>query len=65
MPVATRLYAEGLARLRAFDPLAARDLLQKSVDADPSYTLAHSAMAEAWSKLGLRDPGQGRGEEGL
>jgi TolB-like protein len=51
-PEATRLYAEGLPRLRACDPLAARDLLQKSVGADPSYALAHSALAEAWSKLG-------------
>jgi serine/threonine protein kinase/tetratricopeptide (TPR) repeat protein len=52
-PEATRLYAEGLARLRAFDALAARDLLQKSVAADPSYALAHAMLAEAYSKLGL------------
>jgi eukaryotic-like serine/threonine-protein kinase len=49
---AARLYSEGLARLRVFDALAARDLLQQAVAADPKYSLAHSAMAEAWSRLG-------------
>jgi eukaryotic-like serine/threonine-protein kinase len=49
---AARLYAEGLARLRVFDALAARDLLQEAITADPKYTLAHSALAEAWSRLG-------------
>jgi DNA-binding winged helix-turn-helix (wHTH) protein/tetratricopeptide (TPR) repeat protein len=49
---AARLYSEGLARLRLFDALAARDLLEGSIAADPKYSLAHSALAEAWSRLG-------------
>ena len=49
---AARLYAEGLAKLRVFDALAARDLLAKAVAVEPSYPLAHSAMAAAWSALG-------------
>jgi eukaryotic-like serine/threonine-protein kinase len=49
---AARLYSEGLARLRAFDALAARDLLRRAVTADPSFPLAHAALAEAWSALG-------------
>lgn len=49
---ATRLYAEGLSKLRAFDALSARDILQKAIIADPSYALAHSALAEAWLALG-------------
>jgi DNA-binding winged helix-turn-helix (wHTH) protein/TolB-like protein len=49
---AARLYSEGLARLRVFDALAARDLLQQAITADPKYSLAHSALAEAWSRLG-------------
>ena len=49
---AARLYAEGLAKLRVFDALAARDLLGKAVAADPDYALAHSALAAAWSALG-------------
>jgi DNA-binding winged helix-turn-helix (wHTH) protein/tetratricopeptide (TPR) repeat protein/TolB-like protein len=49
---AARLYSEGLARLRVFDALDARDLLQRAITADPKYSLAHSALAEAWSRLG-------------
>jgi tetratricopeptide (TPR) repeat protein len=49
---ALRLYAEGLASLRVLDALKARDLLEKAVAADPSYALAHAALAQAWSALG-------------
>jgi serine/threonine protein kinase/tetratricopeptide (TPR) repeat protein len=49
---AARLYAEGLARLRVFEALQARDLLEKAVAADPSHAPAHSALAAAWSALG-------------
>ena len=49
---ATRLYAEGLSKLRSFDALSARDILQKAVIADPNYAMAHSALAEAWMALG-------------
>ena len=52
---ATRLYAEGLSKLRSFDALSARDILQKAVIADPSYAMAHSALAEAWLALGYDD----------
>jgi len=51
-PEAARLYAEGLAKLRTFDAPAARDLLQKTITADPGYALGHAALAEAWSALG-------------
>jgi serine/threonine protein kinase/tetratricopeptide (TPR) repeat protein len=51
-PEASRFYAEGLAKLRVFDALAARDLLEKAVAADPNYALAHSALSAAWSSLG-------------
>ncbi len=51
-PDASRLYAEGLQKLRVFDALGARDLLEKAVAADPSYALAHSALSAAWSSLG-------------
>jgi DNA-binding winged helix-turn-helix (wHTH) protein/tetratricopeptide (TPR) repeat protein len=49
---AARLYSEGLARLRVLDALEARDLLQQAIAADPKFSLAHSALAEAWSRLG-------------
>jgi tetratricopeptide (TPR) repeat protein len=51
-PRAARFYSEGLAKLRIFDALAARDLLEKAVAADPQRPLAHSALAQAWSALG-------------
>jgi eukaryotic-like serine/threonine-protein kinase len=51
-PEAMRFYAEGLAKLRTFDALAAKDLLLHAVAADPSYPLAHASLAKAWMALG-------------
>jgi serine/threonine protein kinase/tetratricopeptide (TPR) repeat protein len=49
---AMRLYSEGLAKLRTFDALAARDLLTRAVSSDPAYPLAHAELAKAWMALG-------------
>jgi DNA-binding winged helix-turn-helix (wHTH) protein/tetratricopeptide (TPR) repeat protein len=49
---AARLYSEGLARLRVLDAQGARDLLQQATAADPKFSLAHSALAEAWFRMG-------------
>jgi tetratricopeptide (TPR) repeat protein len=49
---AARLYAEGLAKLRLFDNLAARDLLEKAVAIEPTHALSHSSLAAAWAGLG-------------
>jgi eukaryotic-like serine/threonine-protein kinase len=49
---AARLYAEGLQKLRSFDTLAARDLLEKAVALDPAFPLAHAALAQAWADMG-------------
>jgi tetratricopeptide (TPR) repeat protein len=51
-PEAARLYAEGVAKLRVFDALAAKDLLEKAIAADPNHALAHSALSAAWRSLG-------------
>ena len=51
-PEAVRLYSEGLAKLRVVDAIAARDLLQKAVAADPNFALGHSALADAWQAMG-------------
>jgi len=51
-PEATRLYSEGIARLRAFDAQGARELLEQAVAADPKSPLARSALAGALSALG-------------
>jgi len=55
---AARLYAEGLAKLRGFDALAARDLLLKAVTADPNHALSHAALSECWSTLGYDQKAQ-------
>jgi serine/threonine protein kinase/tetratricopeptide (TPR) repeat protein len=49
---AARLYAEGLDKLRAFDSVAARDLLEKAAAADPSNAHIQVARAVAWGQLG-------------
>jgi len=49
---ASRLYAQGLEKLRLFDAQGARDLLNQAVVADPNYALAHSALSAAWGSLG-------------
>ena len=49
---AFRLYAEGRAKLWAFDFVAACDLLTRAAEADPQYPLVHSALASAWGHLG-------------
>ncbi len=51
-PQAARIYAEGSERLRLYDAIAAKALLEKAVAADPKYPLAHSALAMAWAALG-------------
>lgn len=52
---AARFYSQGLAKLRERDVLAARDLLQKAVAAEPNFALAHAALSGAWQGLGY-DP---------
>ena len=51
-PEGAKLYSEGLAKLRVYDNLAARDLLEKVVRLEPGYSSAYSALATAWSALG-------------
>ena len=51
-PEAARLYAEGLARLRKFDNLGGRDLLEKAIAADPNFANAHSALASVFDGQG-------------
>ena len=38
-PEATRLYAEGLSKMRVYDALAARDLFEQAIKADPEPRL--------------------------
>ena len=49
---AARLYADGLAKLRAFDALGARPLFEASIRAEADFGPAHEALSRAWSDLG-------------
>ncbi|HET9794264.1 MAG TPA: tetratricopeptide repeat protein, partial [Thermoanaerobaculia bacterium] len=49
---AARAYAEGLAKLRGFDALGARSLLETSIRVEPGFGPAHEALSRTWSALG-------------
>ena len=59
---AARLYSEGLEKLRVFDALAARDLFQQAITAEPEFALSHSALATAWATLGYDEPATAESE---
>lgn len=60
-----RLYSEGLAKLRSFDAIEARDLLQKAVLNDPRHAPSHAALAAAWSALGYDAKAQAEAKQAL
>ena len=64
-PEAARLYIEGLVKLRAFDILAARDLLAKASASDPRHALSHAALSECLWSLGLEREAKKEGENAL
>jgi DNA-binding winged helix-turn-helix (wHTH) protein/TolB-like protein len=51
---AARLYEAGVEKLRDFAAPEARELLEKAVAADPSFPLAHLALADAWQSMGYQ-----------
>jgi eukaryotic-like serine/threonine-protein kinase len=64
-PEAARLYSEGLQKLRLFDALSARDLLEKAAILAPNYAPTHSALAEAWSILGYDEKAKDQAQRAL
>jgi serine/threonine protein kinase/tetratricopeptide (TPR) repeat protein len=62
---AARLYVEGLARLRRFDLLTARSLLEQSSAEEPDYPMSHSALAEALWNLGIEDKATAEADRAL
>lgn len=54
-PEAAKLYAEGLARTRLYKMADARDLLERAIQIEPTFPLAHAALSEALSYLGAED----------
>src|SRR5208337_2143838 len=51
-PDAARFYALGLAKLRDYDYLTAKDLFEQAIKADPKFPLSHSMLARTWAQLG-------------
>ena len=51
-PDAARFYTLGLAKLRVYDYLTAKDLFEQAIKADPKFPLSHSMLARTWSQLG-------------
>jgi tetratricopeptide (TPR) repeat protein len=51
-PEAARFYSLGATKLRQFDALAAKDLLEQAAEIDPKFSLVHAKLARAWSQLG-------------
>jgi DNA-binding winged helix-turn-helix (wHTH) protein/tetratricopeptide (TPR) repeat protein len=51
-PDAARFYSLGVAKLRQFDALAAKDLLEQAAEADPKFSMVHAMLARAWAQLG-------------
>jgi eukaryotic-like serine/threonine-protein kinase len=49
---AVKLYAQGLERLRLFDALGAKELLEKAAAEEPGSAEVQAALAEAWKELG-------------
>jgi eukaryotic-like serine/threonine-protein kinase len=49
---ATRLYAEGTARLRVLDAVGGKDLLEQAAAREPSNPMIQSALAASWTSLG-------------
>ncbi len=49
---ATKLYAEGVARLRLLDAVSARALLEDAAGREPDNPLIQMALASSWTALG-------------
>lgn len=64
-PQAAQLYSEGLEKLRLFDALAARTLLEKAAALDPRHAPTHSALADAWSLLGYDEKAEQQAKQAL
>jgi eukaryotic-like serine/threonine-protein kinase len=50
---AMRDFSQAREKLAAFEVLAAIKLLEKSVEADPQFAQAHTALAQSWDTLGF------------
>jgi len=51
-PATARLYSEALSRMRLFDFIGAKELLEQAAASEPRQPLIHRALGEAWKGLG-------------
>ena len=64
-PEALRTYTEGVAKLRVFDALGARDLLERSIALEPNLALPHVGLARAWELLGYDEKARGEAKKAV
>jgi eukaryotic-like serine/threonine-protein kinase len=64
-PLAAQLYSEGLSRLRVFDALGARTLLEQAAAAEPNHPLIRAALARVWSALGYDAKAKAESQQAL
>jgi eukaryotic-like serine/threonine-protein kinase len=64
-PEAARLYSQGLQKLRLFDALAARASLEKAAALAPDHAPTHSALAEAFNRLGYEGKAKEQAKKAL
>ncbi len=62
---AARFYAEGLQKLRNFEPLAARDLFDKAAAADPRHAMSYAYLASAWKAMGYDQKAVGAAQKAV
>ncbi len=62
---AAKFYALGIAKLRDFDALAAKDLLEQATKLDPKFSLAHAMLGRAWGQLGYEQKRKGEAKRAL
>jgi len=64
-PIAIKLYALGLERLRDYEYLAARDLLEQSIEEDAKFPLAHAMLSRALLFLGYYEKARSEAKRGM
>jgi len=55
---AARFYSLGVDKLRQFDALAAKDLLEQAAAIDPKFSMVHAMLGRAWAQLGYEQKHQ-------
>src|SRR6202041_2428524 len=51
-PEGARLYSQAIARMRTYDDIGAKGLLEKSIALEPNFALSHLVLSKAWANLG-------------